>query len=155
MRPSGSARCGVAIASLVVAGTLAGCATSHALALAQLACEHVSHSISDYQDSLNATNPTTTANDQSAALLQLRYALTSAALAAGQDGQWQALMTTLAESSRVPEADLIPALEAQCQTAEHPSELLPSQVGPSAPPGVVAPSPPSSTGTTPPSTTTP
>ena len=44
------------------------------------------------------------------AYTQLRLALPIAAEAAYRDGQWQALMTTVSESNRVPETTLVPAL---------------------------------------------
>ena len=51
--------------------------------------------------------------DRARALTLLREALQPAALAGSNDGDWQALMTTLSESNRVPESKLVPALSAQ------------------------------------------
>jgi hypothetical protein len=47
---------------------------------------------------------------------ELRTALPIAAEAAYDDGQWQALMTTLSESNRIAPSTLIPALTQQCAT---------------------------------------
>ena len=48
----------------------------------------------------------------------MRQALPIAAQAAYRDGQWQALMTTVSESNRVPETTLVTALQQQCQQAD-------------------------------------
>ena len=48
------------------------------------------------------------------ALIQLSDALPLAAIAAGEDTEWQALDATLSETSRVPERNLVHALSAQC-----------------------------------------
>ena len=146
----------ISLPAVVVAGALlAGCATSHALALAQQACTHVDRSVAEYELSLHAPNPANATYEQSASMTELRYALQPAALAAGQDPHWQALMTTISESSRIPEGNLITALQAQCQSAQHPGDLLPSQIGPGAPPGLIAPSSPQTTTPGVPQTTTP
>ncbi len=55
---------------------------------------------------------------QQEAYIQLRQALPIAAQAAYHDGQWQALMTTVSESNRVPETTLVSSLRAQCQQAD-------------------------------------
>lgn len=52
--------------------------------------------------------------DRSQALLELRLALPYASIAAGNDGLWQPLQATLGESNRVPESDLVTALQQQC-----------------------------------------
>ena len=49
---------------------------------------------------------------------QLRDAPPPGRQAAGQAGQWQALMATLAESDRLPESDLVHALRAQCAAVD-------------------------------------
>jgi len=51
-------------------------------------------------------------------MADLRAALPIAAVAAGQSAQWQPLMTTLSESSRVPEQYLVKALTAECADAD-------------------------------------
>ncbi len=109
------------------------------VALARQACGHIHQSLTlTDQASRTGTDPAL-ANDLSQqAYLQLREALPLAAQAASQNGQWQALMTTISESNRVPESDLVTALTAQCAMANSanpglpppPSSVPPPAVGP-------------------------
>lgn len=110
----------LATAAAVVAlgtGGLAGCSNSDALALARQACGHVQRSLALYQAAQGSPNPPDQQAKTQAALGELRLALPLAATAAGESPQWQALMTTLTESSRVPESDLVIALQQQCADA--------------------------------------
>jgi hypothetical protein len=107
-------------AALVVAVLLGGCANRDALGLARRACQHVDRSIALWRKAAAEGNRAQAMALRSQSLEQLRAALPEAAIAAGEASQWQALMTTLAESSRVPESDLLPALEAQCAAARTP-----------------------------------
>lgn len=104
-----------AIAALGGAGPLclASCGGSDAGALGHRACVEVATSLRLFTAAQRAT-PSVAARDRTSALSDLRDALQPAALAAGTDGQWQALEATLSESSRVPESDLVTALSAQC-----------------------------------------
>ncbi len=77
------------------------------------ACALVNKSIHLYESSVQATGTTGT-RLQGQALELLRQALPFAAIAAGANGQYQALQITLSESSRVPERLLLVALKAQC-----------------------------------------
>jgi hypothetical protein len=106
----------VGAAAIGVGATLGlgGCANSHALALVRQACTHVNHSLDLYEKSTTDPSPAGQQADSTAALEQLRLALPLAATAAGENAQWQAFMTTLSESSRVPESDLVVALTQQC-----------------------------------------
>jgi hypothetical protein len=113
----------------VLAGALAGCATSDGTALARQACGHVDRSLTLYRSSLAQHDPATARAQQAAALLQLRDALPSAATAAGQDGQYQALMATLSESDHLPESLLVHALSAQCAAADSNDNLGPDAPG--------------------------
>lgn len=97
---------------------MAGCANSNALALVRQACVHVRHSLDDYARIHSAPSPAVAQADTASALGQLQAALPLAATAAGEDGQWQAFSTTLSESSRVPESDLVVALREQCADAQ-------------------------------------
>lgn len=112
-----------------------GCAHSDALALAQKACQHVDKSLALYKASTQSTSPSAAQADRAAALQQLRDALPLAATAAGEDPTWQAFVTTLSESNRVPESDLVIALRQQC------ADVANGGQGPSAPPTSVAPVP--------------
>jgi hypothetical protein len=110
-------RATAAVAACVVAGAgLTACSKGDALSLARQACGHVQRSISLY-DRSTTEPPGPRQADATAALVELRAALPLAATAAGEDSQWQAFVTTLSESSRVPEGDLVPALQAQCADA--------------------------------------
>ncbi|HMK62230.1 MAG TPA: hypothetical protein VK386_01315 [Acidimicrobiales bacterium] len=125
-------------AAVVIVGSilgLAGCAHSNAQALVNQACTHVDKSLSLYQASTGAPSSATSQADGAAALQQLRDALPLAAAAAGEDPEWQAFMTTLSETSRVPEADLVTALSQQC------SSVADGGIGPVSPPTSVAPVP--------------
>ncbi len=109
---------------LVAAGVTIGLAVglsacgNSGTALAKQACSHVNRSISLLAESGHQTDAGQTADLQQQAYNQLRDALPIAAQAAYQDGQWQALMTTISESNRVPESTLVSALQAQCQQAD-------------------------------------
>lgn len=96
---------------------LGGCAYANGVTLAQQACTHVQRSIALYASSERGLAPAAAARTRERALAQLRQALPIAARAAGDSGEWQALMTTLSESSRVPEHLLIHALRRQCRIA--------------------------------------
>lgn len=106
-----------AAAAAALAVALSGCSSRDALGLARQACAHVQRSIALYKAAATATQPAQQQADSAQALTELRAALPLAATAAGANGQWEALMTTLSESSRVSEVDLIPALTAQCADA--------------------------------------
>ncbi|MBV8463687.1 MAG: hypothetical protein JO368_10360 [Acidimicrobiales bacterium] len=75
------------------------------------------------------TSPGAAARLQSDADQQLRDALPIAAQANSADGSWNALMTTIAESSTVDEAHLIPSLRAQCGVADTPTNVNPQSPG--------------------------
>ena len=105
---------GAVALSVALGGAVGGCADSAALGLVRQACGHVQRSLTFYRASESATNPTTAARDRNAAQSQLETAAPLAAEAAGEAPQWQALMATLSENSRLPEANLVPALQQQC-----------------------------------------
>lgn len=113
----------LALAGAVLAAGAVGlssCGSSAALGLARQACRHVERSLSLYDASLHAPSPAQAASDQAAAVAQLEAAQPDAATAAGEDAQWQALMTTISESPRIPERYLVYALGQQCAVAESP-----------------------------------
>jgi len=94
-----------------------GCSNSNALGLVRQACGHVHRSLDLYDRASTASSPAAKQAGQAAALAELRLALPLAGSAAGESPQWQALMTTLEESSRVPESVLVRALQQQCADA--------------------------------------
>ena len=93
---------------------LGGCGGSDSSALGHRACVDVASSLRTFAAASNASSAEQAAVDRARALDELRRALQPAALAASDDGQWQALEATLSESSRVREALLVTALSAQC-----------------------------------------
>ena len=107
--------CAIGLATCGLA--LGGCAYTNGVALAQQACAHVERSVALFTNSEHGRAPAAAAQDRAKALAQLRQALPIAARAAGDSGEWQALMTTLSESSRVPERLLVHALRRQCRIA--------------------------------------
>jgi hypothetical protein len=103
------------VAAAALALSLAGCASNAGgLSLARRACQHVDTSLSIYRTAEEDPASSAFAGEQARANEQLREALPIAASAAGESSQWQALMATLSESTRLPESDLEPALQAQC-----------------------------------------
>lgn len=122
-----AARTSVAACTMaVVACSLAGCANRDGTNLARQACGHVERSISLYEASLHAPSPAEATAKQSQAMTQLRDALPIAATAAGEAGQYQALMATLAESDDLPESMLVHALGEQCAAADATGGLIPT-----------------------------
>ncbi len=121
-----------AAAAIGLGVALAACGTS-GTGLAQQACAHVNASVALFEKAEHQTNPATAAAEKQKAYLELRAALPISAQAAYHDGQWQALMTTVAESTRVSEQTLVPALKAQCDQADS------SAFGQPAPPSSIPP----------------
>jgi len=110
----------LAAGTVVVIGlgaTLSACGNNGA-SLAKEACGHIDRSLTLLARSSHETDSATAAQLQRLAYQQLRQALPIAAEAAYNDGQWQALMTTVSESNRVPETTLVDALTVQCQQAD-------------------------------------
>jgi hypothetical protein len=106
-----------ALTAVVLAAGLSGCSNSDGQGLARQACSHVDRSLSIFREAQQRPGTAKAASEDAAALAQLRAALPIAASAAGEDAQWQALMTTLSDSTRLPESELAHALEAQCAVA--------------------------------------
>ena len=127
------------VAVVIGLGTALGACGTSGTGLAQQACSHVNASIALFARSEHQSDPTTASALKQRANLELRAALPIAAQAAFHDGQWQALMTTVSESSRVPESSLVGALRAQCREADS------SAFGQPAPPSSIPPPAPVST----------
>ncbi len=132
-------RGGGALGFTVVLGVgLVGCANGAALGLVQQACHHVQLSLQIYQSAQRQPNAALAASERARAAAQLTAASPLAAEAAGQAPQWQALMATLAENSRLPESDLVGALRQQCavaQTGGSTGPTLPATTLPAPPSG--------------------
>jgi hypothetical protein len=105
---------------------LTSCADAAALGLVHQACHDVSVSLVLYRESQREPDPKLAARDLARAETQLENASPLATEAAGEAPQWQALMATLAETSRLPEANLMPALQAQCAAAQTGGPALPA-----------------------------
>jgi hypothetical protein len=131
-----------AVALTVALGLgLTGCADSAAFGLVRQACHNVSESLALYRKSEKEPDAKLAASERARAATELENASPLATEAAGQAPQWQALMATLAETSRLPEADLVQALQAQCAvvqtggnpTPSEPVTTLPAPPAPSGP----------------------
>jgi hypothetical protein len=117
-----SSRFIIAFGAIVILSTvLTSCATQDGDALAKQACGYVSSSLNLYESSLAGKTPHEKTHLQDDAYDQLQLGLQPASLAAGDDGEWQGLMATIGESSRVPEGLLVGALQQQCQLAQDPN----------------------------------
>jgi len=108
---------GMVLAAMALASGLSACSQGGSVALAQQACRHVAASVEIYGRSQRDPGSPQSTREEAEAVEQLRDALPIAATAAGESSQWQALMTTLSESTRLPESELENALESQCAVA--------------------------------------
>jgi hypothetical protein len=109
-----------------VACGLTGCASHNGTDLARQACGHVERSLTLYRASLHASSPAVASTQQAQAVNQLQDALPIASTAAGEAGQYQALMATLAESAHLPESFLVHALGEQCAAADSSDGVAPT-----------------------------
>jgi Tfp pilus assembly protein PilN len=133
----------LAVGTVVVIGlgvTLSACGNS-GTTLAQQACGHSDRSLTLLARSTHETDAVTANTFKEQAYQQLRQALPIAAEAAYHDGQWQALMTTVSESNRVPESTLVDSLRVQCQQADSTTFGQPSPPSSIPPPAPVSTSP--------------
>lgn len=127
MTLAGRARAWLSVGVLVAGGSLiaAGCSNSGA-SLAQQACVRVDASIRLYAQARHASTMKEARAKATAATDELARALPLAARATSTDPAFNPLMTTLQEIGRTSEANLIPALRAQCAAADNPT----AQAGP-------------------------
>jgi len=105
---------------------LAGCADSAALGLVRQACHHVDLSLALYHASEKEPDAALAGRERVKAEIELQTAAPLATEAAGEAPQWQALMATLGEGSRLPESDIVPALQAQCAAAQSGGSPIPT-----------------------------
>lgn len=102
-------------ATLAAAGVLfTACSSSSGDAQAAQACVHVNRSIVLYDRSLHERDTTVASNEQQHAQHELLVAEPLAAAATSADGSWNGLQTTLIESERVSEGNLLVALQSEC-----------------------------------------
>jgi hypothetical protein len=118
---------------------LTGCSQQQGLDLARQACDHVTRSIHLFHESEQATDPAAAARLNGEAHAELLDALPLAAEANSDDGQWNALMTTISESARVDERYLVVALTAQCRLANSSQPYQGPAGGGNLPPGSTLP----------------
>ena len=112
------ARLAVGLLAAVGAGTVLTACGASAGDLARASCTHVNASIRLLGQAAHTPDATRADALRAKAYLQLLEAIPIAAQAAYHDIEWQALSTTLSEANRVPEEELIPSLQTQCQAAD-------------------------------------
>ena len=108
----------VVAATLVLGASLAACG-NQGIGLARQACNDVNRSISLLNQADRAHTSSSAAQLNHKAYIELLAALPISAEATYVDNQWQALMTTLSQSSQLPESKLVPALQAECRIADN------------------------------------
>ena len=114
------------LAALVLASVaLSACGTSGAVTDARASCVFVKRAI-ELQTQSEAINLTAAqrATLQGRAMSALLKATPAAADATSLDGSWNALMTTINESERVPLKNLVPSLTRLCKVADSSSPYL-------------------------------
>ncbi|HEY5437391.1 MAG TPA: hypothetical protein VIJ99_00655 [Acidimicrobiales bacterium] len=114
------------LAALAVAGvTLSSCGTGSAVSDARNSCRMVKQALALQAQSevagISAASRTTL---EGKAMNELLKATPMAAAATSADGSWNALMTTINESERVPLQNLVPALTRLCKVADSSSPYL-------------------------------
>jgi hypothetical protein len=121
----------IPVAALAAAASaallLSGC-SNNGTALAKQACVHVDVSMRLYTEAEHAKTTATARKRVDEAANQLNQAEPLAARANSADPAYNPLMTTLQEIGRTSEANLIPALRAQCAAAQNPTVTAQSPV---------------------------
>jgi hypothetical protein len=116
---------GPIIALIVASVVLSSCGTSGAVTDARASCVLVKRAIVIQTQS---EAPTLSVHRRAVlegrAMSELLKATPSAADATSLDGSWNALMTTINESERVPLKDLVPSLTRLCKVADSSSPYL-------------------------------
>ena len=107
------------VAVIVALGTLLTACGNQGIGLARQACSDVGRSITLLHQADRSHDSSSAAELHQKAYVELLAALPIAAEATYVDNQWQALMTTLSQSSQVPETQLVPALQAECRVANN------------------------------------
>jgi thioredoxin-like negative regulator of GroEL len=120
-----AARLTVLLTFAVGGALLMSACSNSGSSLAQQACVHVGASIRLYTEAEHATSTSEARDKVAKATSQLDQALQLAARANSADPAFNPLMTTLQEIGRTSEANLIPALRAQCAAAQNPTGMSP------------------------------
>ena len=145
----------VVAAALAMAVVLLGGCSNAGIGLAREACNHVDVSIRAFIAAEHDTNVAKQRRQLLEATVQLEAAEPIAARANSADPAFNPLMTTLQELGRTTEANLIPALRAQCAAAASSTGGVGgAPTGPTAPTGATRTSATKTTATGPTPTTT-
>ena len=120
------ARVLVPIAALVLASVaLSACGTSGAVTDARASCVLVKRALAIQRQSETPNlSATRRARLEGRAMSELLKATPKAADATSIDGSWNALMTTINESERVPLKELVPSLTRLCKVADSSTPYL-------------------------------
>jgi hypothetical protein len=104
---------------------LSACGTSGAVTDARASCVLVKRAI-ELQTRSEATSLSASQRSrlEGRAMSELLKATPAAADATSLDGSWNALMTTINESERVPLKDLVPSLTRLCKVADSSSPYI-------------------------------
>jgi hypothetical protein len=113
-------------AALVLASVvLSSCGTSGAVTDARASCVLVKRAITlQTQSEAPSLSSAQRARLEGRAMSELLKATPAAANATSLDGSWNALMTTINESERVPLKNLVPSLTRLCKVADSSSPYL-------------------------------
>lgn len=114
------------LVALVLAGvTLSACGAGGAVNDARSSCRLVKRALAvQAQSEFAGISAATRTTLQAKAMNELLKATPMAAAATSADGSWNALMTTINESERVPLQNLVPSLTRLCKVADSSSPYL-------------------------------
>ena len=116
----------VPLSALVLSGVvLSSCGTNGAVADARASCVLVKRAVAlQSQSEVPTLTPTQRNSLEGQAMSELLKATPKAADATSIDGSWNALMTTINESERVPLKNLVPSLTRLCKVADSTTPYL-------------------------------
>ena len=104
---------------------LSSCGTNGAVADARASCVLVKRAVAlQSQSEVPTLTPTQRNSLEGQAMSELLKATPKAADATSIDGSWNALMTTINESERVPLKNLVPSLTRLCKVADSSTPYL-------------------------------
>ena len=104
---------------------LSSCGTNGAVADARASCVLVKRAVAlESQSEVPTLTPTQRNSLEGQAMSELLKATPKAADATSIDGSWNALMTTINESERVPLKNLVPSLTRLCKVADSTTPYL-------------------------------
>jgi hypothetical protein len=114
------------LAALIITGVaLSACGTGGAVSDARSSCRLVKRALAlQAKSEVPGITAASRATLQGKAMNELLKATPMAAAATSADGSWNALMTTINESERVPLQNLVPSLTRLCKVADSSSPYL-------------------------------